>query len=100
MLRNNCSTNACRSLVAMGLMCLTPLAWATTGGGPMEGFVNEIFDIINGWGGRIAIGVAMLLGMAVAIKQNSIMPLGPAGLLSLVIAYGPEYLLDLSGALI
>lgn len=89
-----------KTLLAVALICLTPLAWATTGGGPMDGFVNEILEIITGWGGRSLILVALSLGIFTAVKSSTLLPVIVSGGIALIISYGPEYLLTLSGALI
>ncbi len=92
--------NLSMALITLGFILIAPDALASTGGGGLSGLVDELKEMLDSWIAQTVIICAFIAAAYQSIKNFNFMALGGAVLLALVMAYGPDFLLSLSGALI
>ncbi len=88
-------------MLCMGLcLCIMPDAFASTGGGGLSDLVDDLKEMLDTWVAQGVILCAFGFALFRCVTKFDFMSIGGALLLALVIAYGPDFLLSLTGAVI
>lgn len=88
-------------ILIMGLcVCIIPDAFASTGGGGLSDLVDDLKEMLDTWVAQGVILCAFGFALFRCVTKFDFMSIGGALLLALVIAYGPDFLLSLTGATI
>jgi len=89
------STDFCRThlptfLIALTILLILPhISFAGTGGEELKTVYDKTIEIAQGYGGKLAAGVAFVISMVAAVRGN-LMAFGSALGVSILAGVGPE----------
>ncbi len=95
------TVNGCvLAMVASIILLASPDAIASTGGGGLSGLVDDLKEILNTWFAQAVVLFALAVAAYRLVAKFDLATAGSAIMVALILKYGPDFLISLTGAVI